>query len=194
MHSYHIYIEEGLPKKRVLLWVYGDRKRAEIENVARETGVRFKGGGALSADAVVVNGLYPVIEGLDVDPETFDVALREGEAEALRAAARFRMERMALQAEQVRRLSDALPLAQLRLPFLFTTEVGAAEIDALAAASCCGATSVRSKAHSRPTSALEIALPKSGFVYKNGEVIKTLAIFASSQPAPGRDALSRADV
>ncbi len=26
-------MEEGLPKKRVLLWVYGDRLRAEFENV-----------------------------------------------------------------------------------------------------------------------------------------------------------------
>jgi hypothetical protein len=33
LHSYHFYIEEGLPKKRVLLWVYGDRLRAEFENV-----------------------------------------------------------------------------------------------------------------------------------------------------------------
>ena len=33
LHSYHFYIEEGLPHKRVLLWVYGDRLRAEFENV-----------------------------------------------------------------------------------------------------------------------------------------------------------------
>jgi len=33
LHSYHFYIEEGLPRKRVLLWVYGDRLRAEFENV-----------------------------------------------------------------------------------------------------------------------------------------------------------------
>ena len=39
-----------------------------------------------------------------------------------------------LQEEQVRRLDEALPLPQLRLPFLFTTEVGRGEIDGLAVA------------------------------------------------------------
>ena len=33
LHSYHFYIEEGLPRKRVLLWIYGDRLRAEFESV-----------------------------------------------------------------------------------------------------------------------------------------------------------------
>lgn len=33
LHSYHFYIEAGLPRKRVLLWVYGDRLRAEFDNV-----------------------------------------------------------------------------------------------------------------------------------------------------------------
>ena len=38
----------------------------------------------------------------------------------------------ALQAEQVERLAEALPLAQLRLPFLFTTSIGPDEIERLA--------------------------------------------------------------
>jgi transposase InsO family protein len=33
LHSYHFYVEEGLPRKKVLLWVYGDTLRAEFENV-----------------------------------------------------------------------------------------------------------------------------------------------------------------
>ena len=33
LHSYHFYIEEGLPKTRVLLWVYGAQLRAVLDNV-----------------------------------------------------------------------------------------------------------------------------------------------------------------
>jgi transposase InsO family protein len=33
LHSYHFYVEDGLPKTRVLLWVYGDELRAVFENV-----------------------------------------------------------------------------------------------------------------------------------------------------------------
>ena len=85
---------------------------------------------------VVVNGLYPVVEGLDVDPvaaaEEAGVGLRPGEADALRAAARFRAGRQELQNGQVARLAEALPLPQLRLPALFTAEIGLAEVDELA--------------------------------------------------------------
>ncbi|MDQ2648341.1 MAG: hypothetical protein M3Z03_02160 [Actinomycetota bacterium] len=85
---------------------------------------------------VVVNGLYEPVEGLDADPaaaaEAAGTTLREGEAEELAAAATFRRERMALQAEQVGRLADQLPLPQLRLPFVFTTEIGPVELDLLA--------------------------------------------------------------
>jgi transposase InsO family protein len=33
LHSYHFYVEEGLPKTRVLLWVYGHELRAMFNNV-----------------------------------------------------------------------------------------------------------------------------------------------------------------
>ena len=33
LHSYHFSIEEGLPKTRVLLWVYGEQLRAVLDNV-----------------------------------------------------------------------------------------------------------------------------------------------------------------
>lgn len=75
---------------------------------------------------VVVNGLYPPLPGLSPDAA--------GEDRALADAARFRLDREQLQREQVARLSEALPLPQLALPFLFTTEVGPAEIDELARA------------------------------------------------------------
>jgi anion-transporting ArsA/GET3 family ATPase len=88
---------------------------------------------------IVVNGVYPAVDGLVTEAATVvatadaaGVALRPGEADTLAAAARFRTGRTALQAEQVRRLETQLPLPQLRLPFLFTTEIGPAEIDMLA--------------------------------------------------------------
>ena len=58
--------------------------------------------------------------------------LRAGEADGLAAAAAFRADRMALQVEQVGRLADQLPLAQIRLPFVFTAEIGPAELEQLA--------------------------------------------------------------
>jgi anion-transporting ArsA/GET3 family ATPase len=85
---------------------------------------------------VVVNGLYPEVPGLDRDPEALareaGVVLRPGEAETLRAAADFRLHRVALQTEQVDRLRARLPLPQLRLPFLFGAELGPDELDELA--------------------------------------------------------------
>jgi Mrp family chromosome partitioning ATPase len=85
---------------------------------------------------VVLNGLYEDYAGLGADPavaaEEAGVSLRAGEAESLAAAADFRRHRVALQAEQVDRLSEQLPLAQLRLPFLFESEIGPAEVEVLA--------------------------------------------------------------
>ena len=60
------------------------------------------------------------------------VRLTLAELEALRAAATFRHHRRGLQEEQVRRLAESLPLPQLHLPFLFTTEIGPGEVDTLA--------------------------------------------------------------
>jgi len=87
---------------------------------------------------LVVNGVYPTLDGLGDDPfaaaEAAGVSLSAAQAEALREAAAFRQTRQALQAEQLERLDQALPLPQLRLPFLFTPEVGPSELDTLAAA------------------------------------------------------------
>ena len=33
LHSYHFYVEEGLPYTQVLLWVYGEQLRAIFDNV-----------------------------------------------------------------------------------------------------------------------------------------------------------------
>ena len=47
-------------------------------------------------------------------------------------AAAFRRDRMALQDEQTGRLAEQLPLEQLRLPYVFTAEIGPVELDELA--------------------------------------------------------------
>lgn len=87
---------------------------------------------------VVVNALLPATGDLDVDPTTAaaeaGVTLLPGEAAALAAAAAFRRDRAAMQAEQVTRLAEALPLPQLHLPFLFSADIGPVELDVLARA------------------------------------------------------------
>jgi anion-transporting ArsA/GET3 family ATPase len=92
----------------------------------------------VSLGPVVVNGVYPAIDGLDAEPtEAADAAgtsLREGEAESLAEAADFRRHRMALQREQVDRLAAELPLPQLRLPYLFNADLGPDDLEVLAAA------------------------------------------------------------
>jgi Mrp family chromosome partitioning ATPase len=105
-------------------------------NEAVETAFSLEDRVGIGLGPIVVNGVVPDIAGLDADPvaaaERAGVSLRPGEAEALAAAAVFRRDRMALQAEQVDRLKDQLPLTQLRLPFLFTTDIGPADLDLLA--------------------------------------------------------------
>ena len=107
-------------------------------NEVVETAFKLEDRVGVQLAPVVVNGLYPLIDGLDTSVEeaagAADVFLRPGEAEDLSAAAAFRRERTELQAEQVARLADGLPLPQLDLPFLFTTELGPAEVDVLARA------------------------------------------------------------
>lgn len=107
-------------------------------NEAVETAFSLEDRVGIGLGPIVVNGVYPEIEGLGADPraaaDAAGVALREGEAEVLAAAARFRLDRTALQVEQVGRLEAALPLPQLRLPFLFTTDIGPADLDVLARA------------------------------------------------------------
>lgn len=58
----------------------------------------------------------------------------EREANDLAHAAAFRAERHAVQREQITRLGDRLPLPRIELPFLFTPDIGRAQVDALAGA------------------------------------------------------------
>jgi hypothetical protein len=85
---------------------------------------------------VVVNGCYDEVPGVMAEvgaaAASAGATLRAGEADVLSAAAAFRAQRTAVQVEQLARLAQQLPLPQLRLPFVFTTEIGPAELDALA--------------------------------------------------------------
>ncbi len=101
-----------------------------------ETAYRLEDQVGVALGPVVVNGVHPDLPGLAVDPELAaaesGVALVAGEAEALRDAAAFRLARTAVQQEQLERLAAELPLPQLRLPDLFTSTLGRAEVDRLA--------------------------------------------------------------
>jgi anion-transporting ArsA/GET3 family ATPase len=99
-------------------------------NEVVETAFKLEDRVGVSLAPIVVNGVYPKLEGLDALPPGLDAEATT----ALKEAAAFRLERQALQAEQIGRLAAALPLPQLELPFLFTTDIGPAEIDVLAAA------------------------------------------------------------
>ena len=129
-----------------VLQLLGDPQRCQVMlvtlpeetpvNELVETAYQLEDRVGISLGPVVVNGVYPPLTGLDADPaaaaEAAGASLRPGEAESLAAAASFRRERMALQAEQVGRLADALPLDQLALPYLFNAELGPSQLDQLA--------------------------------------------------------------
>ena len=102
-------------------------------NEVVETAYKLEDRVGIKLGPIVVNGVYPVLEGLDADPPADAPGLTQAQRDALKEAAEFRLRRQELQAEQLARLSEALPLPQLRLPFLFTPEVGPEELDVLAA-------------------------------------------------------------
>jgi anion-transporting ArsA/GET3 family ATPase len=88
---------------------------------------------------VVVNACYPEpgapasVEEVQRLADDLGVFVSPREATDLVGAAEFRRERHSLQQQQADRLATRLPLPQVRLPFLFTAELGLPEIDILAA-------------------------------------------------------------
>jgi anion-transporting ArsA/GET3 family ATPase len=82
---------------------------------------------------VVVNAVWPQLD-LGGDEEVGKGAPSAWSATDLRtlgAAAEFRGRRQALQQSQVARLADKLPLTQLHLPYLFSTEIGLGGLESL---------------------------------------------------------------
>lgn len=81
---------------------------------------------------VLVNAVLDAPVGLDVDPSSIGAGLDPGALDAVRAAAAFRLERVARQQVQLERLASLLPLDRIELPWLPTIDPGPAELERLA--------------------------------------------------------------
>lgn len=106
-------------------------------NEAADTAFHLEDRAGVKLAPIVVNGLWPH---LDL-PESATSALAAAGVElpsevvaSMELAAQFRRERQQLQDRQVARLAELLPLPQLSLPYLFSTELGLAEVEVLARA------------------------------------------------------------
>ncbi|MFM7270964.1 MAG: ArsA family ATPase [Actinomycetes bacterium] len=116
-------------------------------NEAVETAFALEDRVGVALAPVVVNGIYPRL-GDPQDPDDLvaiatdaaaaDLPLTEPEVADLSAAVAFRRARTAVQERQAAVLADALPLPQLRLPFVFEAEIGRPQLDALADALAAG--------------------------------------------------------
>ncbi len=102
-------------------------------NEAVDTAFHLEDRAGVKLAPIVVNGLWPPLD-LPEAPAALLEPLRLGpeEVERVVQAAEFRRDRQAQQEEQVSRLASELPLPQLPLPYLFTTELGLAEVSLLA--------------------------------------------------------------
>lgn len=108
-----------------------------------ETAFRLEDEVGVMLGPVVVNACYPPVPGVGThrvaDPVVLASAAGEApmepaEAGALRAAAEFRASREAVQLEQIDRLSADMPLPQLRLPYVFSEDIGPEQVAELAEA------------------------------------------------------------
>jgi Mrp family chromosome partitioning ATPase len=110
-------------------------------NEAIETGFHLEDRAGVLLGPIVVNGLYPHLD-LPTDVRAAataaGVALDAAEELALTEAASFRRHRQALQDLQVTRLAAGIPLAQVHLPYVWSTELGEAEMDLLTDALAAG--------------------------------------------------------
>lgn len=104
-------------------------------NETVETAHRLQDQVGVGVAGVVVNAVYPPLEGLGQDPEEAAAAagrsLDPAHAHALSRAAAFRLKRQQLQGEQVARLTEALELPRLVAPYLFRTGLGAPQAEEL---------------------------------------------------------------
>lgn len=90
-------------------------------NEAADTAFHLEDRAGVKLAPIVVNAVWPHLD-LVLDGSIGDV----------RAAAEFRSQRQSLQEDQISRLASLLPLPQLTLPFIFTTELGRGEVEELA--------------------------------------------------------------
>jgi anion-transporting ArsA/GET3 family ATPase len=100
-------------------------------NEAVDTAFHLEDRAGVKLAPIVVNALWPQ---LDLPTEVpVELGLSEADRARVEAAGAFRRDRQTQQQEQVARLAAELPLPQLPLPFLFTTDLGLAEVETLAA-------------------------------------------------------------
>jgi anion-transporting ArsA/GET3 family ATPase len=102
-------------------------------NEAVDTAFHLEDRAGVKLAPIVVNGLWPEME-LPASPAPLlaPLGLSPAEVSRVERAAAFRRDRQAQQQEQVARLATELPLPQLPLPYLFTTDLGLAEVRVLA--------------------------------------------------------------
>jgi anion-transporting ArsA/GET3 family ATPase len=111
-------------------------------NEAIEAAYQLEDKVGIALGPVIINGCYPSLPGLDTPAHEAAVAagvdLDPSLLSSLEAARRFRLTRQQLQEEQLQRLAHELPLAQLRVPFLFSETIGPGELDTLSDALAAG--------------------------------------------------------
>jgi anion-transporting ArsA/GET3 family ATPase len=115
-------------------------------NETVETAQAFTDRIGLTLGPLVVNGVYPdrPLDDLTTPEEIraaaapAGVTLPDGEVEHLARAARFLTRRRRLQEEQLVRLAERLDLPRVILPFLFSADIGRAELEVLADALTAG--------------------------------------------------------
>jgi anion-transporting ArsA/GET3 family ATPase len=104
-------------------------------NEAVDTAFHLEDRAGVQLAPIVVNGLWPHLD-LPPDPAAVLASTRPAWTEEVRArlarAAAFRCQRQRLQEAQVARLAERLPLPQVHLPFLFSTELGPPDVRVLA--------------------------------------------------------------
>ncbi|MGH9069895.1 MAG: ArsA family ATPase [Acidimicrobiales bacterium] len=107
-------------------------------NEVIETAGRLQHKLGVTLAPLVVNAVFPQLEGLDADPVAEAASqgkrLVPGHARALAEAAIFRKGRQQLQDEQLCRLSERLALPQLHLPQIFSAGIGREQVVELAGA------------------------------------------------------------
>jgi anion-transporting ArsA/GET3 family ATPase len=106
-------------------------------NEAAETAFHLEDRAGVQLAPIVVNGIWADLD-LPADAAAALTAagltLPPPDVDRIARATEFRRQRQVLQAAQLARLADMLPLPQLRLPYVFATELGPEDVAVLAAA------------------------------------------------------------
>lgn len=123
-------------------------------NEAIEAAFQLEDKVGVALGPVIVNGCYPEVDGLAVTAAgavaLAGVTVGDDLVSSLEAARRFRTTRADLQNEQLERLGNQLPLAQLRVPFLFADAIGPSELDILSDALANGVAALHDPAGASP--------------------------------------------